>query len=123
MTYYKNTSNLRHNKRQNNFKQALIHNSDTNLLYSMKFSLVFVLIALFAVITISQARSRAEETAASNYDGTNVNTKNELELTKEQAFVVEAMGRNSVNYTATNIKYAMQISNGTKEAKAIFKSD
>uniref|UniRef100_A0A6E8VSR5 Uncharacterized protein n=1 Tax=Anopheles coluzzii TaxID=1518534 RepID=A0A6E8VSR5_ANOCL len=59
----------------------------------MKFSLAFVLIALFAVITISQALPRPEETAASNNDGTSVNTKIEIELTKEQALVVEAMGR------------------------------
>uniref|UniRef100_A0A182PLH3 Salivary secreted peptide n=1 Tax=Anopheles epiroticus TaxID=199890 RepID=A0A182PLH3_9DIPT len=58
----------------------------------MKLAFAFVLIALFAVLTISQALPQPEEDAASSNDGASVNTKIVLELTPEEAAAVEAMG-------------------------------
>lgn len=56
----------------------------------MKFAFAFVLIALFAVIAISQARPHPDQTAASSDDGTSVNTKTDIE---KDTITVEADGR------------------------------
>uniref|UniRef100_A0A182KGL5 Uncharacterized protein n=1 Tax=Anopheles christyi TaxID=43041 RepID=A0A182KGL5_9DIPT len=64
----------------------------------MQLSLAFVLIALFAVVTISQALPQPLEVAAAataDNDGATANTKIVLELTPEEAAAVEAMGGRS----------------------------
>ena len=61
----------------------------------MKFTFAFVLIALFAVFTVSQALPQPDEAAAAsttNTDGASANTQLVLELTPEEAAAVEAMG-------------------------------
>ncbi|XP_041771691.1 uncharacterized protein LOC121593429 [Anopheles merus] len=61
----------------------------------MKFTFAFVLIALFAVFTVSQALPQPDEVAAAsttNTDEASANTQLVLELTPEEAAAVEAMG-------------------------------
>uniref|UniRef100_A0A4Y0BST5 Salivary secreted peptide n=1 Tax=Anopheles funestus TaxID=62324 RepID=A0A4Y0BST5_ANOFN len=67
----------------------------------MKYTIAFVLIALFAMISISQARPHPEEadaSAAASTEGASAETKFEVELSPEELAALEALGGRAWNW-------------------------
>ncbi|XP_049296660.1 uncharacterized protein LOC125770746 isoform X2 [Anopheles funestus] len=58
----------------------------------MKYTFAIVLIALFAVISISQAMPQPEDAAAASNEGASADIKFEVELSPEELAALESLG-------------------------------